>query len=445
MNFKSKKNRTILIIAAAIVIIILVILAVNKGKNSVETKVTTEQVQKRTITETVSANGKIQPELDVKITPYISGEVIELYVKEGDQVKKGDLLAKIDPEIYRANYDRFNASLKASQANEANARARVAQAEAQFTNTKTAFERSSQLFKQQVISQADYDAAVASYEVAKAEVEAARQNVKSAEYAVESAKASLEEAQENLTKTTISAPSDGTVAKLSVEVGERVTGASTFSAGTEILKLANLEEMEVVVEVNENDIVRVALGDTSLIEVDAYLDTKFKGIVTEIATSANTTGISADQVTNFEVKIRILRETYQDLIDTASSVKSPFRPGMSATVDIQTETTYNVLTVPIQAVVSRSDTTGTVETDESDEVKVGEEFIEVAFIYDNGTAELVKVKTGIQDISYIEIKEGLDDGQEVITGPYRALSRTLKNGDKVKKVDKKELFTEEKK
>lgn len=446
MKFKSKKGRIIIIISSVVILLILIILAATKGKSEKGTKVSTETVQKRTIIETVSANGKIQPELDVKISPYISGEVIELNVKEGDKVKKGDLLAKIDPEIYRANFDRTRASLNAQRANEANSQARLVQTEAQFLNAKTSFDRSKKLFDQQVISQSEYDAAVANYEVAKAEVDAAKQSVKSSQFAVESIIASLDEAEGNLTKTAIRAPSDGTVAKLSVEVGERVTGASQFSAGTEIMKLANLEEMEVVVEVNENDIVRVSLFDTAIIEVDAYLDHKFKGIVTEIATSANTAGTSADQVTNFEVKIRILRESYESLVDTNSIVKSPFRPGMSATVDIQTETTYDVLTLPIQSVVARPDTTGKVETSEkTDETVNQDEFLEVVFLYDNGNAKLQKVKTGIQDNTYIEITEGLNEGDEVITGPYRAVSKNLKNGDAVKKVDKKDLFTEEEK
>lgn len=446
MNFKSKKTRTIIIIISVIVLVILIIIAAGKGQREKGIKVTTETVQKRTIIETVSANGKIQPELDVKISPYISGEVIELKVKEGDKVKRGDLLAKIDPEIYRANYDRTKASLNAQRANEASAQARLVQVEAQFENARTSFDRSKKLFEQSVISQADYDAALANYQVAKAEVEAARQSVKSSQFAVESTVASLDEAKENLTKTAIYAPSDGTVAKLSVEVGERVMGASQFSAGTEIMKLANLDEMEVVVEVNENDIVRVSLFDTAVIEVDAYLDHKFKGIVSEIATSANTTGISADQVTNFEVKIRILRESYENLIDTTNLVRSPFRPGMSATVDIQTETTYDVLTIPIQAVAARADTTGKVENDEkTGDVVMDDKYIEVVFLYDNGKAKLQEVKTGIQDNTYIEITEGLKEGDEVITGPYRAVSKNLKNGDVVKKVDKKDLFSEEEK
>ncbi len=436
------KKKKIIIWGIVIVVIILIVLAVMKGKETEGAKVTVENAAKHTIIETVAANGKIQPEKDVKISPYISGEVIELYVKEGDKIKKGDLLAKIDPEIYIANYDRMNASLNSQKANEANARARLVQVKAQFVNARLSYDRNKKLWDQNVISKADYDAAVANYEVAEAEVDAAQQSVKSAEYAIKSAKASLDEAQENLSRTTIRAPGDGTVSKLSIEEGERVTGASQFSSGTEIMKLANLNEMEVNVEVNENDIVRVTLGDTCLIEVDAYLDKKFKGIVTEIATSANVTGVSADQVTNFQVKIRILRESYTDMIQENSLIQSPFRPGMSATVDIQTEKVVDVLTVPIQAVTSRSDTTENKSEDTSE--KENDEFKIYVFLYEDGVARIREVKTGIQDNTYIEISEGLEEDDEVITGPYRAVSKRLKNGDKVKKVEKKDLFTEEK-
>lgn len=444
--FKSKRN-LIFIALGVVVIIVLVILAVNKGEERKGIKVTAEKVARRTIIEVVSANGKIQPEKDIKISPYISGEVIELYVKEGDQVKKGDLLAKIDPEIYRANYDRMLAMMNSQKASEANARARLAQAESQFRNAELSFNRSKTLWEQKVISDADYDAAQSAYEVAKAEKEAAVQSIKSAQFGVESAKASLDEAEENLVKTTIRSPNDGTVSKLSVEIGERVTGASQFSAGTEIMRIANLESMEVNVEVNENDIVRVALFDTCLIEVDAYLDRKFKGLVTEISTSANTVGVSADQITNFNVKIRILQESYADMIDTAKNIRSPFRPGMSATVDIQTETVYNVLAVPIQSVTTRADSTGVVEKDDAN-IEVAattDEVKEYVFKVDNGKAKMTPVKTGVQDNSYIEIKSGAEEGQEVITGPYRAISKRLKDGDAVKVVDKKELYAEEEK
>lgn len=447
MKFFQKKRNLFLVIGGIILIIILVILAMNKGKDRTGTKVTAEKVEKRTIIEMVSANGKIQPEKDIKISPYISGEVIELYVKEGDQVKKGDLLAKIDPEIYRANYDRMMAMLNSQKAGESNAQARVAQVEAQFRNAELSFNRSKTLWEQKVISDADFDAAKSSYEVAKAEKDAAFQSLKSSQYGVESAEASLKEAKENLFKTTIISPSDGTVSKLSVEIGERVTGASQFSAGTEIMRIANLQSMEVNVEVNENDIVRVSLFDTCQIEVDAYLDKKFKGIVTEISTSANTSGVSADQITNFNVKIRILPESYTDMIDTASAIRSPFRPGMSATVDIQTETVYNILAVPIQSVTTRSDTTGTVKEEDAniDLAATKDEVKEYIFLVKDGKALLQEVKTGIQDITYIEVKSGVEEGQEVITAPYRAISKRLKNGDPIKVVDKKDLYSEEEK
>ncbi len=451
MKKKSKKKKWF-IWGGIILIIILVIVAINKKQNTKGTKVSTELIEKRTIIESVSANGKIQPEVDVKISPYISGEVVELYVKEGDKVKKGELLAKIDPEIYLTIYARAEALYNTQLANRANSKARLAQAEAQYVNTTQSFKRNETLYNQNVISASEFDAVKSSYEVAKAEVKAAKESVKAAEYSVKSAKASLKEAKENLRRTSIFAPNEGTVSKLNFEKGERVVGASQFSSGTELMRIANLMEMEVNVEVNENDIVRVALGDTSIIEVDAYLNKKFKGIVTEIATSANILGVSVDQVTNFDVKIRILRDSYKDLIPKDNPRFSPFRPGLSATVDIQTETAHNILTVPIQAVTTRSDTTGKEkslrekreeEKSKKEDSKEDEEFHEYVFLYDNDTAKMQEVKTGIQNNTYIEITEGLEDGQEVIVAPYRAVSKKLKNGDKVKKVPKKDLFTSE--
>jgi HlyD family secretion protein len=447
-----RKKKLIIVIAAVAVIII--VLAVLKSKGVIgsdkKQKVTTELVKKTPIIETVSANGKIHPEKEVKITPYISGEVIELTVKEGDEVEKGQYLAKIDPEIYLSNFERMEASLQSQKANLANSKARLAQTRAQFTNSKLSFERNEKLWKQQVISDADYDAAKAQYEVAEAEVEASQESVKAAEFQVTSAEASLREAKENLTKTSIYAPTAGTISKLNVEQGERVAGASQFSAGTELMRVANLNSMEAVVSVNENDIVRVSLGDTSLIEIDAYLNRKFKGLVTEIATSADVTGVSADQVTNFEVKIRLLKESYQDLIPESQPSYSPFRPGMSTTVEIQTEIQKDILTVPIQAVTTRSDSTGksvhqkknqdmnAAKKDQSEEVNT--DINEYVFLYDDGKAKMVSVKSGIQDNTNIQILEGLEEGQEIIIGPYRAVSRTLKNDEAVEKVDKDKLF-----
>jgi HlyD family secretion protein len=456
MATKKSKKRLWIIIGSIAVFILIVVLAITKGKSNEGTKVSVEKVTKRTIIQTVSANGKIQPEKDIKISPYISGEVVELLVKEGNEVKAGDLLAKIDPEIYVSSYDQSVASVNTQKANEANAKARLAQVKAQSDNAKTIFVRQEKLFKENVISQAEYDQAKAAFEVANAQVEAAEQDIKASGYMIKSSEAQLKRAKEDLNRTAIYAPNNGTVSKLSVEKGERVTGASQFSSGTEIMRIANLNEMEAQVEVNENDIVRVSMGDTALIEVDAYLNRKFKGIVTEIATSANTTGVSVDQVTNFNVKIHLIKESYQDLLNPQMPNFSPFRPGMSATVEIQTETAHNVLTVPIQSVTTRiaqdsldklNQKNKTVKPQEDNDVemvasrKKSDEIQECVFLFSDGVAKQVNVKSGIQDNTYIQILSGLKEGDEVITGPYSAISKTLKNKDKVKKVDKKDLFS----
>ncbi len=449
----AKKHKTLWIIISLIIVLVLIlVLAINKSHHSGGIEVAVEKAQKRNIIETVSANGKIQPTKDIKITPYISGEVVELYVKEGEHVKKGQKLAKIDPKIYISTYEKAQAALKTAQANEANAKARLAQAKAQFTKAKLDFDRSKKLWKNQVISDADYDAATSTYKVAKAEVNASRESYKASQFQVKSAQAQLNEANENLNRTNIYSPQDGTVSKLSVEAGERVTGASQFSAGTEIMRIANLGNLEVKVEVNENDIVRLSLNDTANIEVDAYLDRKFKGVVTEIATSANTTGVNADQVTNFDVKISMLKSSYSDLIKKDNSIKSPFRPGMSATVEIQTKRANNVLTVPIQSVTTRADSSGRLKSarEKRNEKKDKNNLIvnkekEYVFVVDNGKALLKEVKTGIQDNTYIQIINGIKEGDEVVVAPYLAISKTLRNGTNVLKTDKKELFKSDKK
>jgi HlyD family secretion protein len=454
MAKKDNTKKLFIIIAVVAVLSIIVVLAIKKSKNSGSTKVSTEITELRKIVETVSANGKIQPAKDIKISPYISGEVVELFVKEGDFVNKGDKLAKIDPEIYLRAYEKTEASLNTSKANQANSKARLAQSKAQHSKSKLDFDRSKTLWDKKVISDADYESANSSYEVAEAEVEAAVESYKSSQFQVNSANASLKEAKENLNRTTIYAPNDGTVSKLSVEEGERVTGASQFSAGTEIMRIANLDILEVNVEVNENDIVRVSLLDTAIIEVDAYLNREFKGLVTEIATSANTIGVSADQVTNFDVKIRMLKDSYSDLVKHDAAISSPFRPGMSATVEIETETAVNILTVAIQAVTTRADTSGRIKSakEKREEERVNskkgvtednESADEYVFLYEDGIAILRKVSTGIQDNTFIEVTEGLSAGDEVIVAPYRAVSKTLKNKDKVEKVDKKDLFKSE--
>jgi HlyD family secretion protein len=459
MTNKISKKKMWIIIAIVAVVAIIVVAAVYKGKGSDEIKVSTEKVVKRTIIQTVSSNGKIQPEKDIKISPYISGEVVELYVKEGNQVKKGDLLAKIDPEIYISQFDQSEASVNTQKANLANSKARLAQLKAQFDNAQLTFDRQDKLFKQNVISKAEHDQSKSAFQVAQAQVTAGEEDIKASEFMVKNSEAALKRSREDLTRTAIFAPNDGTVSKLSVLQGERVTGASQFSSGTEIMRIANLHEMEAQVQVNENDIVRVSMGDTALIEVDAYLNRKFKGVVTEIATSANTTGVSVDQVTNFNVKIHILKDFYQDLLVGKEINYSPFRPGMSCTVEIQTETSENTLTVPIQAVTTRiakdsldklneKNTTKKEEGDHDVEVvttaKKNEKIQECVFILSNGIAKKIDVKTGIQDNTYIQITSGLKAGDEIITAPYSAVSKLLKDGDKVKKVDKKDLFTKEK-
>ena len=443
-----------------ITIIGLLVLAVVIGLKQCSGKkpvvVTTEVAQRRSIVETVSANGKIQPEVEVKISSDVSGEIVELFVKEGDQVKKGDILCKINPLIYESNLSRMAATLNGAKANLSNSKARLEQIKASFANIEASFQRNKKLFEQGAISQADFDGAKAAYEGAIADIKGAEENVNASDFNVKSTEASLKEASDNLAKTTIFSPVSGTVSKLNREKGERVVGTAQME-GTEIMRLANLNEMEVSVDVNENDIVRVQNGDTASIEVDAYMERRFKGIVTEIANSANTTGVTAEQVTNFTVKIRILQESYQDLVSTN---RPPFRPGMSATVDIQTQEARGVIAVPIQSVTTRSDSTEfkqkekltsdekeeeiVVKNDANNNEKEMKETIKVeecVFIYSDGKAKKIKVKTGIQDNNYIEIKEGIKEGDEVVSGPYSAIAKQLKDDTAVKKVDKEELFS----
>lgn len=443
-----KKKKSLLVYLIIAVVVLLIVLVAGKkagwfGDKSID-EVSVEKVSVRSIIETVSASGKIQPEIEVKISPDVSGEIIGLYVKEGDKVKKGQLLVKIRPDVYESYLERATATLNNSKANLANAEARFIQAE-------QAFKRNTKLHNDKVISDADFEQIKSSYMVAKAEVEAARFNIKSAE-------ASVKETRDNLVKTTIFSPVDGTVSKLNVESGERVVGTSQMS-GTEMMRIANLTSMEVNVDVNENDINRLSLGDTATIEVDAFLDKKFKGIVSEIANSANVVGTSSDQVTNFTVKIRVLPESYADVSPKDKSLPSPFRPGLSATVDIQTEKLSNILTIPIQAVTTRDDTTSIdksptlakvskkketeTKTDKKEEQNT--EFYEYVFVHENGKVKMQRVKTGIQDDQYIQIMSGLKEGQEVVTAPYLAISKKLKNGSNVKLVKEDELFKEEKK
>lgn len=427
-------------------IIVLVIAAIIKGKTSQKgAEVSVEKVTKKTIIESVAASGKMQPEIEVIISSDVSGEIIEMAVREGDQVKTGDLLLKINPDLVESALSRAEASLNTSRANLSGAKARLDQSISQFTNAKASFDRSKKLFESKVISDAEFDQAKANFYVAEAEVAAAKESVQASKFNVQSAQATLNEAKENLGRTSIYSPITGTITKLNKESGERVVGTAQM-AGTEIMTVADLSVMEVAVEVNENDIVRVSIGDTSEIEVDAYLGEDFKGIVTEIANSADIVGASADQVTNFDVKIRVLPESYESLIEESKRVSSPFRPGMSATVDIRTKTAVGVLSVPIQAVTTRKDTTSESGLRKKN-ISKGEEVAlsEVVFVLDsNGTAKQVVVETGIQNTMYIEIKEGLEEGEEVIIAPYSLVSKSLKDGDVVKPVEKEKLYSRNK-
>ncbi len=415
------KNDKILKILVPVVIILLVVAVIGKKQGwfgkAVAVKVAVENAERRMIIETITANGKIQPEKEVKISPDVSGEIVELTIKEGDPVEKGKLLIRIKPDIYISQKDRALAAISS-------ARARLSQSEAQFTQAELSFKRTKQLFEEQTISKAEFEQAEASYSVAKADVDAAR-------FSIISAEATLKEANENLVKTSIYAPMPGTVSMLLVELGERVAGTNLM-AGTELLRVADLSRMEAQVQVNENDIVRVSLGDTALIRVDAYLDKVFKGLVTEIANSAKTTGISADQVTNFDVKILVLPSSYQDMVE--GEMESPFRPGMSCTVDIQTEFKNDILAVPIQAVTTRTDTTKTETTISDRDIRT------LVFVTDGEHALARDVKTGIQDNSFIEIVSGISADDRIISSPYSAISKKLSDSTLVEIVKKEELF-----
>lgn len=385
-----------------------------KNRETSSLKVETGQVELRTIVETVSASGKIQPEVEVKLSPEVSGEIIALPVEEGQYVEEGDLLVSINPDLYTAAVRRSEAALNS-------ARAGLSQAEAQLVEARKVYDRSQTLFNQNVISQQEWDAAQRAFRVSELAVE-------SGEYQVESARATLREAQDNLKRTTIVAPVSGTISALNVELGERVVGTAQM-AGTELMRIANLNNMEVLVEVNENDIVKVALNDTAVIEVDAYLGEKFTGVVTEIANSAKIDGMSADQVTNFEVKVRILRS------NTDEVGNQPFRPGMTASVDIKTNRRENVVTVPIEAVTVRDDTVKISAREKIERAKAEEDIdrdpFEVVFTEVDGKAKLIVVKTGIQDENYIEILSGLTEGQVIIRGPYNVVKNDLEPDEEV--------------
>lgn len=440
---KKKSNTLRNLLIGGGILLVFVIVANKMGWIGQEdtVKVSVDKVEKRTVNEIVSASGKIYPEIEVKLSSEVSGEIVELLVKEGEVVTKGQILCRIRPDILQSGYERAVASLNAQKASLAASEQMLKQQEASFANIEATYNRNKNLYDRKVISAAEFENIQTEYLSAKASLEGQRQNVLAAKYGIDQSQAAVKEAGDNLAKTTIYAPVDGVISLLSVELGERVVGTAQM-AGTEIMRIANMQSMEVNVEVNENDITRVRVNNEATIEVDAYSGRKFKGVVTEIASSSTTalsTNVSADQVTNFNVKVRISPESYSDLLREDNENDSPFRPGLSASVEIHTRSD-NGLVIPIQAVTTRenemtanADSTANVENDINKKIK------EYVFVYDAGKVTQVEVTTGIQDDTYIRVLSGLTEGQEVVTRPFNAISKTLKDGMIVEKVDKSVL------
>jgi HlyD family secretion protein len=442
-----------ILITIGVIIALLVVLKVTGaiGGEKLE-KVTIEKATNRTVIETVTASGKVQPETEVKLSSEVSGEVTELLVKEGDVVKKGQLLCKVRPDVLKSGYDRARASYSSQKASVASAEQQLKQSQANFVNADATYKRNVELHKKKVISASEFDAAQAAYTTAKTNLESAKQNFIGAKFGLEQSGANVQEASANLAKATIFAPVDGVISKLSVELGDRILGTAQF-AGTEIMRISNLSSMEVNVDVNENDINRVNVGDSATIEVDAFADRKFKGIVTEIASSSKDVGTastSVDQVTNFLVKIRIIAESYTNVKGGAKDLPSPFRPGLSATVDIQSESLKG-LSVPIQSVFTSNNTKTATDTKGGDtdanadkqKSKLNDKTVK-QFIYTfaDGKVKQVEVTTGIQNDQFIIVKSGLKAGSEVVTGPYSAIQNRLKDGMKVERTTKDQLFAQ---
>ena len=406
-----------IIIPVAVIVIAALVVAKKKGwigEGADTVAVETGYAHRRTVVESVTASGKIQPEVEVKMSPEVSGEIIEVNVVDGQQVLEGDILVKINPDLYESAITRARAAVNSSKAV-------LAQSSVALDEAKKLWARNKVLFEKGAISEQEYDAAQRAISVAELQEE-------SAKYQLQSAEANLDEAYKNLKRTTIIAPINGTVTQLDVELGERVVGTATMT-GTEMLRIADLNTMEVLVEVNENDIVKITKGDTAIIEVDAFLGNSFRGVVSEIANSAKLAlGASPDQVTNFEVKIRIINGSFATLVPDYG--ENPFRPGMTATVEIITNKMRDALVVPIQAVTVRSDTSSNAVSYERVLSEDVDESFEVVFTPDGMKAGLLVVESGIQDDEFI-IVTGVEDSTEVVTGPYSAVSRNLKRGTRI--------------
>lgn len=452
------KNNKLLIGIGIVLALLLIFAVVGKKKGWVGKgdllEVAAEKSAKRSLVETVTASGKINPQTEVKLSSEVSGEVIQLNVHEGDSVKKGKLMAVINPAIYEAIVTQATASVNQLKATLASAKATAIQAKVAYDQAKRNFDRNNQLHNDKVISDAEFEAAKLQFDQANANNETAQEQVNAATFSVNSAEAQLKQANDNLRKTTIYAPMDGIVSLVNVKLGERVVGTAQM-AGTEIIRIADLNNMQAEVDVNENDVLRISIGDTAEIEVDAYINKKFKGVVTQVSYSSTSSVqqvISTSQATNFTVKIKLLKESYADLIKPEVGKLFPFRPGMSATVDIKTESKDNVLTVPIQSVTTREEKD--LKEKDEDYAKAAKatktqanekkEVKEIVFVVENGKVKAKPVKTGIQDASYIEITTGLNEGESVVKAPFKSISKTLKDGDAVKVVDEKDLFKEDK-
>jgi HlyD family secretion protein len=447
---RSSGNTIKYLIGGLVVLIIVLVLAKTMGwiGKPTEMEVEISKTKRVTIIENVSASGTVQPVTEVKLAPEVSGEIRELLVEEGDSVKKGQLLVKIRPDTWISQLERAEAALNQQRANEISSEAALSRAEATFTRAQQEYNRQQKLHVEKVTSDADYELATQNFKVAENDLKSAKQSLQASKYGVRSSEASLREAQENVRLTSVLAPMDGVVSKLNVKKGERVVGTQTM-AGTEMMRIADLNVMEVRVNVNENDIVRVHLRDTATIDVDAYSsqDKEFKGIVTLIANTAKDKA-SADAITEFEVRILVLNSSYQDLIKEGS--RFPFRPGMTASVDVQTKRKVNVLSVPLSAVTTRepddknkAPQNGPPADDEKQGAAVTENKVApkkepktVVFVNNNGEAKMLEVKTGISDFDNIEVLSGVSDSTEVITGPFLVVSKRLKDGDKVRKQEK---------
>jgi len=446
----SKTVKWILFSSVALVIILVILKFAGAFGKDEGIKVTSEKAQKRTITEIVNASGKVYPEIEVKVSPDVSGEITELKVQEGDSVKKGEVVARIYADIYNIEANQAASGVTQSQAQVANSQASLVALQAQMDQTGKTFKMQKQLFDEKVISPNEFNVADAAYRAAVANYNAAKQGIRGGQAAVQSAESMLAKANKDLSRTDVVAPMDGVVSLLSVKKGERVVG-SNMMAGTEMLRIADMSKIEIRVDVGESDIPKVHLGDSAIITVDAYTDRKFKGIVTKIANSNNGASTqsalanTSTDVTNYKVHIRLLPQSYTDLLGKTSY---PFRPGMSASADIQTKINNNVLSVPINAVTTREKIDSTkadkkqVDGVAADSAGADDLDVIVFILNKDGTVRKAIVKTAIQDINYIQITAGLKEGDEVITGPYDIVSKTLKDKDKVKVVDKKELFTQ---